>query len=508
MENKIKTISMISVFLLWSYLIIYSFGYGHKLVYCFTTLLILYCLIHVSKSICKAFVILLTFSAILLTPATSRYGNPNINMVAAIKYTNAMEILDFLKSISFQNILSVISIAATGILVFKNISKVNPKKYYAITAITISLLIISYKPLFAGEANNHLDELGYPPIRAVLDIQKALDIISSNEDSFNAHRLIASDFSPIIIKRNFKTYILVVGESVRRDYMGFYGYPVNNTPFLSTVKGTFFNNYVSSSFATVPSLTHSFILNKAGSLQFNNNILRLAKLSGLHTYWLSNQGIFGIHDSPVAMIGKDADYSYFIKNGDSNDGAYYPDEALLPEYSRVMKEPGDKLIVLHLIGSHPDACSRTNGKYDVRLKSEEISCYVQSIKNTDALLKQTVSIANKNGGPWSLIYFADHGLSHINNRNDLSHSDKYKENYSPPFVMISYDSDSVKEIDEIRSGLDFMGIFAQWIGVTDMHIKHNCDYFENVKCTSKATVLNGNLHSTEFNSLPSDPPET
>lgn len=130
----------------------------------------------------------------------------------------------------------------------------------------------------------------------------------------------------------------------------------------------------------MPSLTHSFILNNDGALQFNNNILRLAKLSGLHTYWLSNQGVFGIHDSPVAMIGKDADYSYFIKNGDSNDGAYYPDEALLPEYSRAIKKPGDKLIVLHLIGSHPDACSRTNGKYGVRLKVKKYPAMYNQLK--------------------------------------------------------------------------------------------------------------------------------
>jgi glucan phosphoethanolaminetransferase (alkaline phosphatase superfamily) len=163
---------------------------------------------------------------------------------------------------------------------------------------------------------------------------------------------------------------------------------------------------------------------------------------------------------------------------------------------------------LHLIGSHPDACSRTNGKYDARLKSEEISCYVQSIKNTDALLKQVANIAIKHGGPWSLIYFADHGLSHINNRSDLSHSDKYKENYSPPFVMINHDSDSVKKIDEVRSGLDFMKIFSQWIGIKDKRIKYDCEYFENVKCLSKAVVLDGNLRPTDFSNLPSDPAST
>ncbi|WP_440525453.1 hypothetical protein, partial [Serratia nevei] len=151
MNNKIKTITMASVFMLWSYLTIYSFGYGHKLVYCFTTLLILYGLIHISELVSKTFIILLTASAVLLNPAASRYGSPNINMVAAIKYTNAMEILDFLKSISFHDILLGILITATGILVLKHLSKINPRKQYAITAITISISIISYKPLFAGE---------------------------------------------------------------------------------------------------------------------------------------------------------------------------------------------------------------------------------------------------------------------------------------------------------------------------------------------------------------------
>lgn len=505
LNSTAKIIPTALICLLWSYITTHSFGYGHKVIYCITTLLILYGLCHASKTSARFFVIVITVSSLLLNPATSRFGSPNINMVAAVKYTNSMETMELIRNLSIINISMLLLIAISGFLVLKTVNKINTKKKSAVAAIIISLMVITYKPIFASTPESFSNKLGYPPLKVALDVSDAIQTIIANEESFKNHQEIASDFKPVVTNRKNNTYVLVVGESVRRDYMGLYGFPVNNTPFLSTANGVFFDNYVSSSYATVPSLTHSLMLSKDGELQFNNNILRLAKASGLKTYWLSNQGVFGIHDSPVAMIGKDADYSYFIKKGDSNDGEYLPDEALLPEYTRVMQEKGDKLIVLHLIGSHSDACARTNGLYDVKLRSDEISCYVQSIKNTDHLLKQIADTATQSGSAWSLIYFADHGLSHFDDRKSFAHLDKYKENYSPPFVMINQKATKPLRISEARSGLDFMSIFAQWIGVEDTQIKIECNYFDNVQCSSSVTVLDGSLRPTDFYSLPSDP---
>ena len=36
----------------------------------------------------------------------------------------------------------------------------------------------------------------------------------------------------------YKNYILIIGESMRKDYMSLYGFPLKTTPFLERVKGT------------------------------------------------------------------------------------------------------------------------------------------------------------------------------------------------------------------------------------------------------------------------------
>lgn len=48
-------------------------------------------------------------------------------------------------------------------------------------------------------------------------------------------------------------YVLVVGESARRDYMHAYGYPISNTPFMES-KGTLIEGAVSADDYTIPSI--------------------------------------------------------------------------------------------------------------------------------------------------------------------------------------------------------------------------------------------------------------
>lgn len=338
-KNRVRTLIVAIVFMLWSYLTIHAFGYGHNIVYCFSTLLILYATCHIAKKIAKLFILLLTVLAFILQPVTSLFGSLDINIIAAIKYTNTKEALEMMESFSLIDFFIMLIIATLGITVFKLIDTVNTKNKPAIAAAVISLSVIMYKPIFSSKHNGYMDAIHYPPIRLFVSIKNSIDTIATEERAFAIQKQLSSDFSPAVTNRKYNTYILVIGESVRRDHMGVYGFPVNNTPFLSSVNATTFDNYVSSSFSTALSLTHSLILSKDGKPEFNNNIIRLAKLSGLHTYWLSKQSIFGINDSPVAIIGKDADYTNFINSKDVvNHSEYYPDEDLLPEYDRIMKE--------------------------------------------------------------------------------------------------------------------------------------------------------------------------
>lgn len=51
------------------------------------------------------------------------------------------------------------------------------------------------------------------------------------------------------------------------------------------------------------------------------NLVGLAKSAGFKTYWISNQGYIGKHDTPITFIAKHADVKKFNKLGafNSND---------------------------------------------------------------------------------------------------------------------------------------------------------------------------------------------
>ena len=62
------------------------------------------------------------------------------------------------------------------------------------------------------------------------------------------------------IDNNKANYVIVVGESMRRDYMSLFGYPTPTTPFLDQVNGTFYSNYISTAPNTFESLPRTLAL--------------------------------------------------------------------------------------------------------------------------------------------------------------------------------------------------------------------------------------------------------
>ncbi|OCA56798.1 putative phosphoethanolamine transferase YbiP [Photorhabdus namnaonensis] len=143
----------------------------------------------------------------------------------------------------------------------------------------------------------------------------------------------------------------------------------------------------------------------------------------------------GIFDTPVASMGARADSPLFIKKGESSSGLNIniPDTNIIPIMTKALEDKKEKkLIVIHLMGSHSPACIRTNYEYKVFFKSEQVSCYIQGIENTDNLLSIIADEAQKNEKNWSLMYFADHGVSFFEKdtkKMRLAHNDKYKQNY-------------------------------------------------------------------------------
>ncbi|MEX6220394.1 sulfatase-like hydrolase/transferase [Providencia hangzhouensis] len=54
--------------------------------------------------------------------------------------------------------------------------------------------------------------------------------------------------------QQYDDYILIIGESVRRDYMNVYGYPIKNTPFANQTNGIIVEGLTSGGTNTISSL--------------------------------------------------------------------------------------------------------------------------------------------------------------------------------------------------------------------------------------------------------------
>lgn len=146
-----------------------------------------------------------------------------------------------------------------------------------------------------------------------------------------------------------------------------------------------FADYIAASGSTQKSL--GLTLNRVvdGKPQFQDNFVTLANRAGFQTWWFSNQGQIGEYDTAIASIAKRADEVYFLKEGNFEADKNTKDEALLDMTAQVLAQEHSQpqLIVLHLMGSHPQACDRTQGKYETFVQSKETSCYLYTMTQTD-----------------------------------------------------------------------------------------------------------------------------
>ncbi|MCP4954657.1 MAG: phosphoethanolamine transferase [Photobacterium aquimaris] len=305
--------------------------------------------------------------------------------------------------------------------------------------------------------------------------------------------------STLTNKSNYDTYVLVIGESMRRDYLHTYGYPVNNTPFMDSAKGVVINGLEAGGTNTIASLR--LMLTKANTKTWQPNyalnFIELAKSAGFKTYWLSNQGYLGTYDTPVTSIATQSDYTYFTKYG-AYDSANTSDYLLLSKLKSILQTKPEKqkrLIVLHIYGSHPSACDRIDdfNKKVITVSSNKykyLACYVNSIAKTDDFLSKTYSLLENNykkdDDTFSLVFFADHGLSHrmIDNQILFNNNRVSKYHYNVPLMKFSSDDTQHIKYNAFKSGLNFTDGLAYWMGINNPNITPNMDLFSSKSMTN------------------------
>ncbi len=351
--------------------------------------------------------------------------------------TSTAEIMDFMARANKP--FMVIAYSAYAIIAwfcYKNMTGQYFKRPHSLgrwALIALILIPLSYAPRnnnlrdYALDVYRHFRKaypqnlvLGY--MAADLEVQKLKDLVRQ-----------PPDFAPTLVphlKQQSASYVLVIGESARRDHLGLYGYQPNTTPNMGIQPDLLvFKDMVSYGYNTSTSIP--YLMTKAPDTEMKPSFLSVFKQAGFKVYWLSNQAKYGEFDSLISSYAQSADVVHFL-----NTHSYTMttpdnfDEKLLPLYQQVLSDKADKkLIVLHLYGSHPDFEKRYPAS-----ANNFASAYDNSIYYTDIVLKQILKPLEQSQAMTGFVYVSDHGLA-LGECGEVDGHIDAKNSYEVPFLM-------------------------------------------------------------------------
>jgi len=486
------------LFVVTSLILIKSMGYGGgkgiDIIFISLTLLLL------STSPLTRYILVIPYIILcaIYAPVGMIYGPPSVAVVSALFQTNRVEAVEFLHAIPTGCYLLPFATLMMLFLLARYCWR-QPLSARKAMPFFLILIVVLFARILSGNAGNI----------------KLIDFFSSLMSSYqsynrqmieiNAGMLAKPRWTIDSVNSNQTNYVIIVGESMRRDYMSLFGYPTSTTPFLDRVNGTFYSNYISTAPNTFESLPRTLALSDGKISYISDNIVTLAKAAGLHTYWFSNQGLLGQFDAPVSKIAMFSDEYQFLKKGDYQ-SRNTDDDELLPLLQNALanNSPGN-LYVLHIMGSHSDFCERLGGEPPVFTSSNtELACYLSTYRKTDRFIEHTYQMLQDTHSPFKLIYFSDHGLSQrtIDGKVYLRHSGDTRQNYEVPLLVLS-DTDRQRIfVDEPHSAFEFIRLFARQAGIVVTHPELNT----RVAGPGKRPTFNGQ-EMVDFDQLANDPPE-
>ncbi|MDO5104746.1 sulfatase-like hydrolase/transferase [Capnocytophaga sp.] len=429
-------------------------------------------------------------TCVLFLPQIIWFGHPPATMIGAFFETDFQESKEFVQSLPlYAYAISLVYLLFGGYILYlgKKKSVVYTKKYIVITVLLaiVSCVLTVLRPIEKfreGEpflwAYSRTAVIGFygKIVKDIEDYHKLKEDLEKGIVGNPSWQI--TDVQP-----PFNDYILVIGESVRRDYMSLYGFPLENSSFLKAVNGTVIEGYTAAAPNTSSSLLRMFVQQQNEAFLYANNIISLAKLAGFETIWLSNQGYAGGHDSPVTKIANLCDKKIFTKKSEYA-SMNYPDSVLLPTFEKQLQPNSNKrrLIVLHLLGSHTQFASRLENPIHYDYVNKNLSAYVQTLEQTDIFLQKIYQITQKYSKSFTMIYFSDHGLMTQDRESrffaTLTHGDTQpnKAVYRVPFVLVTSKDTLHRHIKVNKSAFHFLDGYAHWLGIKEKTLDQTYDF--------------------------------
>ncbi|WP_163532018.1 phosphoethanolamine transferase [Helicobacter suis] len=234
--------------------------------------------------------------------------------------------------------------------------------------------------------------------------------------------------------------VLIVGESASKNFMGVYGYPVANTPFLSdlSTKGHLFifKDVISAfanTYAVFKTLLNYADVENSSNPEQQKNLGSIFKLAGYKTFWFDSQ------DDLEKNRAFDFWSTPFMKRYYSNgffkaDGATL-DAWLISAFNKQKSQLSSKnFILFHLIGSHAGYKYRFPKSYakfmptDIPYQNlhvqnnkdrQVVADYVNSLYYTDHILGEIFKLFKDKDA--LIIYLSDHAQDIFQSGNTYGH---------------------------------------------------------------------------------------
>lgn len=317
---------------------------------------------------------------------------------------------------------------------------------------------------------HYADSMGYrlPLADSLVGLAKTIMFFSTNGDSGKTwNNVRQSTTAPSLM-------VLILGESVRADHLGVYGYQRETTPRLQSRRPILqVAQQAYAGGANTWSALPAMLTKASGPRDYSLSIVRLAQAAGYEVHWLSNQIRFDNWGVNVSQIADHADVQEFIAKDDENQPL---DEALLPVLERTLDgwTPGKKtLVVLHTIGSHfffqdryPPAFAEFSAKKFDDKKQTVIAAYDDSIRYADYFIDQVIEKVSPLGG--ELMFVADHGLIDTENDLYLKHDIRTPPSMQSLRVPLLYHGkrSGLLRNDVVYNLFKFECLIAEWAGIS------------------------------------------
>ncbi|WLT01328.1 phosphoethanolamine transferase [Snodgrassella alvi] len=510
---------MIVLLLIYSLVMIYALAYPPNPNRIIETWLLMLLLQRFFPSVWRWLTWLSAIIILLYHPTATLYGRPSFGIVASLLSTTASEASEYIGAIPWHTYLATILLAAVPLFIVRfNRKAAAPRwRFYWSIPLVLILMIMTVQTARKGYTTGGF-ALRAQPVEFLADAYLQPRAYFAALAKMKQDLAKPDNWQISSSHQIYRNYVLIIGESVRADYMHLYGFKYADTPFLDKHANIVMDNMLSAGPNTPISLLHGLTLSHGKPFSIQNNVITLAKKAGMDTVWLSNQGALGQYDTSISTIAHQANQVTFLKTTGYDFGIRSFDDQLIAPLQKVLNQPlpanRSRLIVLHIMGSHPNPCDRLPQPAHHYVDNNNSNCYIDTIRQTDNLLSQIYSALQHSGQPFSMLYFSDHGLSHDKNSYEknsivrsesiLRHNDHFYQNYHVPLVIISSNQTGQLRNKARRSGLELLDGVAQWLGISTPQLPYSKQFFSETDST-QLEVLDLNQRLQSVDKLQNDP---